>query len=148
MKHEQNKPNNSDDEKKESEEESESPNQKLQDKTDSSKSGILIGSASFQGPLPPPGMYRGYEDVLPGSADRILTIFEKEQNHRINWENESLKVSANEAKRGQLFGFIIAMFCISISAFLAYGGQRLVPSILIGAGASTLVWQFIQKKGK
>ena len=38
---------------------------------------------SFVGPLPPPTMYREYENVHAGSAERILAMAEKEQNHRI-----------------------------------------------------------------
>ena len=41
---------------------------------------------SFVGPLPPPTMYREYENALAGSAERILVMAEKEQNHRIAWE--------------------------------------------------------------
>ena len=155
MKREQSNPNDPKEEKKETE----SANQKLQTKTDSVEPDVLkkqiedvhvsrVSASIQQGPLPDADMFRGYEDVLPGSGDRILGMAEKEQSHRINWENESLKLSASEDKRGQWFGFIIAIFCIGVSAFLAHNGQRLVPSILIGAGASTLVWQFIQKKRK
>jgi hypothetical protein len=28
--------------------------------------------ASFQGPLPPPAILRGYEDIIPGVAERII----------------------------------------------------------------------------
>ena len=158
MKHEQNKPNDPNEENKESEEESESLDQKLPAKTDSDKpdvlkeqtSGVHLSSLSAsiqQSPLPPADMFREYERTLPGSGDRILGMAEKEQNYRINWENEVLKLSASADKRGQWFSFIIAIFCIGVSAFLAtYNDQRLVPSILIGVGASTLVWLFIQKK--
>lgn len=44
----------------------------------------------FSGPLPPPSMYGEYEGVLKGSADRIFKMAEKEQDHRIKWENDAL----------------------------------------------------------
>ena len=31
-----------------------------------------------RGSLPPPESFRGYEDILPGAAERILVIAEKE----------------------------------------------------------------------
>ena len=37
--------------------------------------------ASFSGPLPPPAMFRGYEEVLPGAANRILKLTEDEAQH-------------------------------------------------------------------
>lgn len=52
-------------------------------------------------------MYREYESALPGSAERILAMAEKEQNHRITWETTALNVSGQETKRGQWLGFAI-----------------------------------------
>lgn len=44
----------------------------------------VVEAASFSGPLPPPSMYGEYERVLPGSADRIMGMTEREQAHRIS----------------------------------------------------------------
>ena len=41
-----------------------------------------MASASFTGPLPPPGMLRAYDDVVPGLAKRIASTREREQEHR------------------------------------------------------------------
>lgn len=54
----------------------------------------LLQSVSFRGPLPPPALYEHYEEVLSGSADRILRMAEKEQDHRISWEQSELKAAA------------------------------------------------------
>lgn len=32
----------------------------------------------FEGPLPHPKMFKQYESILPGSADRIITMAEKQ----------------------------------------------------------------------
>ena len=37
-----------------------------------------IKQESFSGPLPHPQYYEGYEKVLPGSANRILTMTESQ----------------------------------------------------------------------
>ena len=108
----------------------------------------VIEAASFSGPLPPPSMYRGYDEVLPGSAERILAMAEKEQNHRIGWENDALKASVRDTGRGQWFGLIIAMVCIGASTFLAINGHHAVAGILGGVSAITLVGHFIQRKKK
>lgn len=54
-------------------------------------------------------MYREYESVLAGSAERILAMAEKEQDHRITWETTEQSASKQEAKRGQWLGFAIAV---------------------------------------
>ena len=63
--------------------------------------------AYYSGPLPPPEMMRGYEEVQPGSADRILATMEREQKQRATYEN-----------RGLLFGFLAALALIALSAYV------------------------------
>jgi len=43
---------------------------------------VVLQAASFSGPLPPPPMFREYEDVLPGAGDRILSMAERQAAHR------------------------------------------------------------------
>ena len=50
----------------------------------------VIQAALFSGPLPPPGMYREYEEVLPGSANRLMELTEDQQKHRHKWESDAL----------------------------------------------------------
>ena len=59
------------------------------------------------GPIPPPGMLRGYEDVLPGSADRILSMAEREQKYQIAY-----------SILGLLLGFVAALLLIALSAYV------------------------------
>ena len=44
----------------------------------------------YSGPIPPPEIFRGYEEVLPGSAERILKMTERQLEHRITTENKQL----------------------------------------------------------
>ena len=105
----------------------------------------IVEAASFSGPLPPPTMYREYENALPGSAERILVMAEKEQSHRIAWETEALSASGQETKRGQWLGFAIAAACLGAAIFLAVSGREVVASIALGAGAVGLVGRFLGK---
>ena len=43
---------------------------------------IIKEQSFFSGPLPPPELFKQYEEILPGSANRILKMAEKEQNIR------------------------------------------------------------------
>jgi uncharacterized membrane protein len=45
-----------------------------------SDSGLI--SAAFYGPLPPPNLVAGYENVSPGAAERIIKMAEKEAEHQ------------------------------------------------------------------
>ena len=70
--------------------------------------------SQFSGPIPHPDIMRGYEEVLPGSADRILSLAEKEAEHRRALENKSM----NADSRDSLMGIICATI-ISIGALIA-----------------------------
>ena len=95
----------------------------------------VIEAASFSGPLPPPSMFRSYEEILPGAAERILTIVEQEQRHRMGWEEHALKASTYETRRAQWMGTTLAAICIAASVFLAIYGQPAVASIVGGVTA-------------
>jgi len=50
--------------------------------TDSRQMVMASSQEFFAGPLPPPRILKGYEEVLSGSADRIFRMAENEQSHR------------------------------------------------------------------
>lgn len=62
----------------------------------------------FSGPLPSPEDFRGYEDVLPGAADRILGMAEFQLHHR-----------ASAQKMGLWVMFIVAIGFLIVSIALA-----------------------------
>ncbi len=43
---------------------------------------MIAYQAYFSGPLPPPGMFAKYDEILPGAANRILRMAEEEQSIR------------------------------------------------------------------
>ena len=70
------------------------------DLSQSDKQQIAIHMAQFQGPLPHPDHLQKYESVLPGAADRILTITEDSVDHDINMERLALdaEIRARDAE--------------------------------------------------
>lgn len=75
-------------------------------------------------------MYRGYNEVLPGSADRILRMAEKEQDRRIGRENEALHRASQQDRLGLWMGFLIAAFALFTSAWLAMNGHDAVAGVI------------------
>ncbi len=83
----------------------------------------ILAASQFRGPLPPPEMLAQYNEALPDGADRIVTMAEKQADHRRRVES-----------RGQIFGFSIAMTAILGGIGLIADGRSaegLVP--LVGA---------------
>jgi len=79
---------------------------------------------SFSGPIPPPHILAEYENILPGAADRILAMSEKQSNHRQNLEMQEETGQRRETRIGQFLGFGIAVAVISASVIYV----MLVPS--------------------
>ena len=61
----------------------------------------------FQEPTPLPNVLRGYENVLPGGAERILAMVERQAAHRRRIESH-----------GQIFVFSIAASIIATGFLL------------------------------
>ena len=80
----------------------------------------VLQSISFQGPLPPPALYREYKENLPGAEERILKLAENEQTHRHQWDNNIMRNAATAVRRGQWMGFGVACAAILFAAFCAY----------------------------
>ena len=54
---------------------------------------LIVEAAVLSASVAPPSIYRSYEAILPGSAERILRWVQQEQQHRLKIESEALKRS-------------------------------------------------------
>jgi uncharacterized membrane protein len=43
---------------------------------------VQAKAVSFSGPLPPPEVLQNYNQITPGAADRIISMAEKQSQHR------------------------------------------------------------------
>ena len=104
----------------------------------------IIQAASFSGPLPPPALYAQYEEILPGSAERMMAGFEREQSQRHDWDNKLLDYQAKEISRGQWMAFGLGALAILGAIFCAYIGQPWVAGVLVGTSLVGIVTTFIK----
>lgn len=72
---------------------------------------IKVERNSYSGPIPPPALLKGYEDILPGSADRILKMAEKQSDHRREIEKIAVESGARDSRLGIICGTIV---CITV----------------------------------
>lgn len=107
-------------------------------------------SAQFVGPLPPPSYLAGYENVLPGSAERVLRLAEKEQEHRHKMEHLLLeaqivdtKDDRSEARLGQVFALIIGITAILGGSVVSVRGAPLSGGFIGSSGVVGLAAVFI-----
>lgn len=90
----------------------------------------------YSGPLPPAEDYDRYEHTLPGAANRILEMAEKQLEHRLNNENKIIDNTIKQTNRGQIFGASVSFFGLIVSFILGmYGHDILAGSI----GVTTVI---------
>lgn len=75
---------------------------------------------AFIGPIPPPDQLAEYELTLPGLADRLVGIAERESDHRRALQRRAMRLS----ELGLAAGFAIAMTALCGGIFLVHGGSQ------------------------
>jgi uncharacterized membrane protein len=101
---------------------------------------------SLNGPLPHPSILGGYDDVVPGSAERILRMAEKQLEHRIDTESLLAREQMHQATRGQHYALFICSLALVIAAGLAFSGHEVTASIIGGLDLIGLAAVFIAGK--
>jgi uncharacterized membrane protein len=129
-------------------------------------------SESHRGPLPRPETFAAYDQVLPGAADRILTMAERaqanaeatsqrEQQHRheleklqltlsVEIERSEIEGTALGVRRGQYLSFATTNSClIAVVVLMLNGvtGAALAPILVAIAGLAGLTL-YNNKKGR
>lgn len=98
---------------------------------------------TYSAPLPEASQFAGYNDVLPGAADRILTMAEKQAQHRQELERRAIKGEQIQSFLGLILGFIIAITGLIGSIYLIFKGQSVTGTILAGSVLVSLVYTFV-----
>lgn len=103
-----------------------------------------IISAQWTGPLPPPAALEKFDQLIPGGADRILSMAEQEQAHRIDCEKQALPLAIRESKRGQYMGVAVCLAAIAGAVIVALlGGPWQVAVALVGVPVLGAVQAFL-----
>lgn len=103
----------------------------------------LLASHSYRGPVMPPEMLAHVEKIIPGGANRVLQLTEKEQAHRHAMEKTENKTFAWQAKvsliggLGAFFGLVVGIiFCAAngytwgVSSLAAIGAFGVISHII------------------
>ena len=111
----------------------------------------LLAQTQFtSGPLPSPEIMQGYEKVVPGAAERILQMAEKQQTHRMSEETKMINSEISDSKRGMIFAFILCILALAVSAVIAIfsksTGGYVVACIVGSSSLWNVVGQFIYQR--
>lgn len=110
---------------------------------------IRYEQQSFSGPVPHPDHLAGYEKTLPGAADRILIMAEKEQEHRHEMEKDLLKTKRKQHTRGQNIGCGLAIVLAAFASVLGFlGHDWLSGAIFTTTIISVIIVYVLEKRPK
>ncbi|HZY10138.1 MAG TPA: DUF2335 domain-containing protein [Bacteroidota bacterium] len=101
---------------------------------------------SHSGPLPSPQMLKKYDEILPGLAERIVGMAERQSAHRIEIEKKAIDHKLGESKRGQDYGLIIGVVGIVSAGILSFADHDIVAGIIGGSTVVGLVTTFVVGK--
>lgn len=115
---------------------------------------------TFEGPIPHPTLLSQYDALVPGAAERILTMAESEAAHRHSLEQSAMTANIESQRRqlsiaeeqqnavfrsdwwGQLFGFAVSTAAVCGAIALALNGQPWVAGVLAGLPIAAIVRAF------
>lgn len=104
----------------------------------------LERSSLHSGPLPHPELLQQYEQVQPGFAERIVSMTEKEGEHRRDINRTFVRRSFNAARLGMWFGLSSVLAVVSLCFYCLYlGHAKEAATIAVGVLASlatVFVW--------
>jgi uncharacterized membrane protein len=112
---------------------------------------------TYEGPIPPPQMLKGFAEVDSSFPARIFAMAEQQAKHQQEMErNESTlnKRAFDEQvtvlKRGQTFAITTVLASIGTAGVLGYLGHEFAASVLAAVGLSEVVAAFLfrQQVGK
>lgn len=78
---------------------------------------------SYSGPLPPPALLESYDRILPGAAERIFVMAEKQSDHRQALEKTIVNGDAMRANAGLLAGLVVALTVVISAVILISNGH-------------------------
>ncbi len=102
-------------------------------------------SATYQGPLPPPNIMRGYDDICPGAARMILDEFQANSQHIRDMESMSRKQELQFMKRGQIIAFVFGVALFGIIVWTIALGQFLLAGVGVVTALVSVITAFLKK---
>lgn len=103
----------------------------------------VVRAASFSGPLPPPEILAGYDKVLPGAADRIIKMAEKQAQHRQGLESSTVKSDSKRAYLGVVSAFVLSFTAILGGIIAVCLGHDTAGAAISTTGVALLAGTFI-----
>lgn len=109
---------------------------------------VLRTEESFIGPCPHPKHLEHYERILPGSADRLIAMAERDLDHRHTTIDTALNAQIYDMKAGRYIGAGVLLVLAVLAIYAGYLGQEKLSWGIFGLGALGVVTSLIKGQNK
>ena len=102
----------------------------------------------YSGPLPQPEALAQYDKIVPGAAERIIKMAEKEMEHRHGIESSMTRNVIRTTVLGIIFAFLSVLILSGSVLYALYRGfDTVAASIAVGSIAAVAgVFMFFKSK--
>jgi len=100
-------------------------------------------STSYSGPIPPPELLKRFDEIEPGTAKKILQLWEDQSRHRMGLEKYVIHSDVYRSWAGLVCGFLIAVFTIVTGGYLVLSGHDGAGGTIATLGLASLVGVFV-----
>lgn len=118
----------------------------------------------YQGPIPPPDILRGFNDLVPGAAERLIKLAEDESMHRRDLEAKTLQANIENQQSqnaldiqqskavfrsdmiGQIAGFLVCILCIASATYLGVNNHEWLGGAIAAIPTGALIKAFALNK--
>jgi uncharacterized membrane protein len=107
---------------------------------------VEITSVSWQGPIPPPGAIREYNEIVENGAERIFAQFEKETEHRHKLETRQQFFPFVDQLVARATALIFALACLGAAIFSVTQGAYWVAAFFGAAMITHGVNAFLRNR--
>lgn len=115
-----------------------STNDDFQKLSDESKKDIVkklvVSQHMHAGPIPDPETLFRYNEIIPNGADRIMSMAENQQKHRLDIEKRVVRSNNVQSYLGQIFGFLIGLGALGAAVYMTLHDKPW-PGGVLGLGA-------------
>jgi uncharacterized membrane protein len=104
---------------------------------------VQSNTTAFIGPLPPPQVLAEYNSIVPDAAERIISMAEKQSDHRMTLETIALSAEIKRADRGLGVGAVICLAFLGVAGTLVALGHDIAGASLGGGSLASIAGIFV-----
>lgn len=119
----------------------------------------------YQGLIPPPDFLRGLDELVPGTAERLIRLVSEESQHRrdieikitnanISAQQTQLQIASQQSKAvfrsdliGQIAGLFVCIICVAGAVYLGVQNHH-APAIALAAIPTAAIIRAFTLTGK